>query len=199
MEASVTSRLLSSLAELSLANTLLVALSVLLVSFVTPTLYNAFVGPLAKFPGPKLRALSGLPQSISIFSGREHEDYAAMHRKYGKVVRVAPNELSFAGSATVFKDVLGFKKAGTTNFPKCRRFYGGQLLDEPNTFLANADDIVHSKLRRAMSHAFADKSLHDVEHRLLNWVGNFRRRLDGVQGKPEAIDMVKLFNCGTFG
>jgi cytochrome P450 len=143
--------------------------------------------------------MSSIPQAVSIFRGREHEDYVTLHKKYGKVVRVAPNELSFVGGATVWKDVLGFKKSGTSNFPKCPRFYGGQLLERPNSFLANADDAEHSKLRRVVSHAFADRSLHDVEHRLLHWARNFKRRLDGMQAGHDSIDMVKLYNCGTFG
>lgn len=194
-----TSKIASTIAELGTVRLLLIAILGLVVHVVTQSVYSAFFGPLSKFPGPKLRALSALPQSWSIASGREHSDYVALHKKYGKVVRIAPNELSFAGNAEVWKDVVGFKKMGQSNFNKCHRFYGGNILTRPNAFIANADDTEHTKLRRVVSHAFADKSIHDIEPRLLHWVTQFKKRLDVQQHRTEPIDMVKLYNCGTFG
>jgi hypothetical protein len=101
MENSMTSKLFTTIAELTLAQLLLGTLSALVVSVVASAVYDAHVGPLSKFPGPKLRAISSIPKAISIFRGREHEDYVALHIKYGNVIRVAPNELSFAGGAAV--------------------------------------------------------------------------------------------------
>jgi len=48
----MTSKLFMTIAELSFAQLLLGALSVLVVSIVTPIVYDAHVGPLSKFPGP---------------------------------------------------------------------------------------------------------------------------------------------------
>lgn len=72
--------------------------------------YIAFLGPLRKYPGPPLRALSEYPLLLSLWRGNEARDYVALHAKYGPVVRVAPNKLSYAGGAQAHKDIYGFRK-----------------------------------------------------------------------------------------
>lgn len=58
---------------------------------------GAFFGPLSKIPGPKLWAISRLPRMYMEWQGEEAAGVAALHKKYGPVVRLAPNEVSFAG------------------------------------------------------------------------------------------------------
>lgn len=69
--------------------------------YVGSAFYSAFFGPLARIPGPKWRALSVVPYVRTLTTGRETDDYPALHQKYGPVVRIAPNEVSFAGGAQV--------------------------------------------------------------------------------------------------
>jgi hypothetical protein len=52
--------------------------------------------PLSKYPGPKLWAASRIPYVISLLRGSLNEDMLKMHEKYGDVIRLAPNEVSFA-------------------------------------------------------------------------------------------------------
>lgn len=60
---------------------------------------GAFFGPLSKIPGPKLWAMSRLPRMYMEWQGEEASGVDALHKKYGPVVRLAPNEVSFAGGA----------------------------------------------------------------------------------------------------
>lgn len=60
---------------------------------------GAFFGPLSKIPGPKLWAMSRLPRMYMEWQGEEAAGVDALHKKYGPVVRLAPNEVSFAGGA----------------------------------------------------------------------------------------------------
>ena len=52
--------------------------------------------PLSRHPGPKLWAASRIPYVVSLLRGTLNEDMLKLHEKYGDVVRLAPNELSFA-------------------------------------------------------------------------------------------------------
>jgi hypothetical protein len=62
-------------------------------------LAGAFFGPLSNIPGPKLWAMSRLPRMYMEWQGEEAAGVDALHKKYGPVVRLAPNEVSFATGA----------------------------------------------------------------------------------------------------
>ena len=58
--------------------------------------YNLYFHPLSKFPGPKLWAATQLPYIISLVSGRLVVNQQRLHEAYGDVIRLGPNEVSFA-------------------------------------------------------------------------------------------------------
>jgi Cytochrome P450 len=71
-------------------------LLLLVSTFVVRILYKRYATPLRHYPGPFLASFSRLWKVISIASGHTHLDFIELHRKYGPVVRIAPNELSIA-------------------------------------------------------------------------------------------------------
>jgi hypothetical protein len=64
---------------------------VLLVSIL---FYRAYLHPLRKIPGPPLAKLTELWRTNRYFQGQWHQDILQLHREYGPVVRIAPNEIS---------------------------------------------------------------------------------------------------------
>ena len=70
-------------------------------------IYGAFFGPLSKLPGPKLWAISRLPRMYMEWQGEEAAGVHALHKKYGPIVRLAPNEVSFAGGAQAWVRLCG--------------------------------------------------------------------------------------------
>jgi hypothetical protein len=68
---------------------------------------GALFGPLSKIPGPKLWAISRLPRMYMEWKGEEAAGVDALHKKYGPVVRLAPNEVSFAGGAQAWVRLRG--------------------------------------------------------------------------------------------
>lgn len=68
--------------------------------------YNLFFHPLAKFPGPRLNAISDVPGIYILVKGRFALEVKKLHDKYGSVVRVSPNELSF-NSVQAWEDIYG--------------------------------------------------------------------------------------------
>lgn len=58
-------------------------------------IYQCFFSPLAKYPGPFWAKLTKLYRASLSLRGHAHRDFIALHKKYGNIVRVAPNELYF--------------------------------------------------------------------------------------------------------
>jgi cytochrome P450 len=109
-----------------------------------------------------------------------------LHLKYGPVVRVAPNELSFV-EAQAWKDVYGHGK------PEFRKDPSTTYADDPahpNILSAPADQ--HAKLRKILSHAFSDKALHGQEAVLKSYCVSL---IKGLRNQDfEKVDMVRWFN-----
>ncbi|OAP65103.1 hypothetical protein AYL99_01075 [Fonsecaea erecta] len=75
--------------------------------------YRRYFHPLAKYPGPVICSCTRLWKVWSVYNGHTELDFVDLHRKYGRIVRVAPNELSFS-SPVAAHDILtpgnGFTK-----------------------------------------------------------------------------------------
>ncbi|KAL5592819.1 hypothetical protein FOBRF1_013127 [Fusarium oxysporum] len=83
-------------------------------------LYNLFFHPLRSYPGPVLAKISIIWSRQANFYGLKYMRIHEAHRKYGPVVRIAPNELSFADPAAV-RDIYtnsGFQKEENFYFAK---------------------------------------------------------------------------------
>ncbi|KAF7186829.1 Cytochrome P450 monooxygenase [Pseudocercospora fuligena] len=160
--------------------------------YVINAIYSAYFGPLSKFPGPKSRGLSKLPYIWTILKGTEGTELPELHEKYGPVVRIAPDHLSFNGGALAWKDIYGFKK----NAYKDPFFYGKPFNGVAS--LITADDENHSRQRKLVSHAFADKTLRELEPMLKKWVGVMKQKMTEKAVAGEKSDMLKFYNCTTF-
>lgn len=64
--------------------------------------------------------------------------------------------------------------------------------------LITANDANHSRQRKLVSHAFADKSLRDLEPMLLHWAATMRTKLAKKAAAGESVDMLKYYNSTTF-
>jgi hypothetical protein len=90
---------------------------------IVSTYNTAFRGSLAQIPGPVSRHLSILPYIQDLISGRSVNSTVALHKKYGDVVRLAPNEVSFTSGESAWPDIYGFrtgKLKGHVNMQKVR-------------------------------------------------------------------------------
>jgi cytochrome P450 len=160
------------------------------------SIYSAFFGPLSKIPGPKLRAFTELPELIDLIRGTDVVNKAALHAKYGPVVRVSPNKVIFASGAQAYKDIYGFKKHSELSNKKNPKFYTTPYNGVHS--IITAPDETHSRFRKILSHSFADKTLKEVEPMLKFWTGKLQERLHESAVAGQSIDMVKLYNSATF-
>ncbi len=83
----------------------------------------------------------------------------ALHDKYGEVVRLSPNEVSFTSGDTAWQDIYGFrtnKHKGHLNMRKDPAWYAPPPVGV-HIIVANDED--HSRYRKVMSHSFSEKAL----------------------------------------
>ncbi|KAJ5108111.1 Cytochrome monooxygenase lcsI [Penicillium angulare] len=158
-------------------------------------IYNLFLSPLSKFPGPKLAAIYYGPTIYWTFKGVNHIKMKELHEKYGDVVRMGPSILVYR-SPQAWKDIYGHRKTGAGSFLKDPTFYiknpfGGNIL--------NADDADHSRTRRLLSHAFSEKALREQEDLIQSYVDLLVDGLNKqISKSQDAVDMVRWYNYTTF-
>lgn len=79
-------------------------------------LYNRYHRGLSKYPGPFLASLTDWWRFVDVWKRRPEVTHIKLHEKYGDVVRLGPNTLSFANPAAP-KAIYGLNKG----FIKVRR------------------------------------------------------------------------------
>ncbi|KAI1135597.1 cytochrome P450 [Hypoxylon sp. FL0543] len=84
--------------------------------FITRLLYKRYASPLREYPGPFLASCSRLWKILSTASEHTHLDHIALHRKYGPIVRIAPDELSFSSPAVARNVLSAGKRFYKTDF-----------------------------------------------------------------------------------
>lgn len=77
------------------------AFSLIAIAIITKLVYNAYLHPLRKIPGPFLAGATELWRTRKYAGGNWHQDILDLHRQYGPVVRVSPNEVSFVDRAAL--------------------------------------------------------------------------------------------------
>jgi hypothetical protein len=167
----------------------ILVLSAAILYIVTQIIYNLYLHPLSKHPGPLLNAASPFPRLYWMISGREPQTVLKLHLKYGPIVRLAPNELSFITAA--WKDIYGFKK------PELKKDWTMYAISENtklSVILAGAD---HGKQRRMLAPAFGEKALRLQQGMLTTYTGKMVERLGEMMRQNKTVDMAKVFNCVT--
>lgn len=79
----------------------------LLVVVLANVLFRICFHPLAKIPGPRLAKITRLWQSWRYYRGTWHDDILQLHGRYGPLVRIAPNEVSFVDARESLEAVYG--------------------------------------------------------------------------------------------
>lgn len=158
-------------------------------------IYNAFLHPLAKIPGPRLYAASNLPYLYHLLAGRWPFVLKRLHDQYGPAVRFTPGDVSYI-TPTAWQTIYGHKKTGQLSFQKDKRLYRSALTSADNILLAN--DANHSRHRRLLAHAFSEKALRGQESILNGYLELLIRRLSAEADAGRVVNMVQWYNFTTF-
>ncbi|XXH01255.1 hypothetical protein Hte_007609 [Hypoxylon texense] len=136
-----------------------------------------------------------MPYSVAFLGGRQPYKALDLHRRYGPVVRVAPNELSF-NTAQSFRDIYGFRP-GHKTFVKSAFYEGGSFAAKGvHSIVSERDPVVHGQMRRLLSHAFSNSSLLEQEELVTESADLFIRRMTEKVG--QRVDIADLFERMAF-
>ncbi|KAI0448865.1 cytochrome P450 monooxygenase-like protein [Xylaria acuta] len=182
------------LPTITLLNIVAVGLTTTCICWIHRCIYRLYFHPLAKFPGPRLAAISDLWFAKMYTSGRAPFIMLDIHRNYGDVVRIAPNELSFCTPRS-HRDIYGHTSKGRKRFLKTEFYDLGKI---PRITSAR-DPEVHARQRKAMAHAFSVKALRDQEALIHEYVDLFISQLEklGEAGR-KGVNISEVYNWLTF-
>ncbi|CAK7207444.1 hypothetical protein SEUCBS139899_010254 [Sporothrix eucalyptigena] len=161
----------------------------------THTIWLMYFHPLSAFPGPKSAAISNIFNFRTIVSGRSVWIIKALHEKYGDVVRLGPNELSFA-TADAWKDIYDRRKDGKILI-KDPKFYRVDDTYRAKHIVTASDPEEHAQMRKMMSHAFSSKALLDQEDVIQHYANGL---VDAIYERCTRgpMNLVDFFNWTTF-
>ncbi|EMD94542.1 hypothetical protein COCHEDRAFT_1091565 [Bipolaris maydis C5] len=158
------------------------------VYYITSAIYCIYFHPLSKFPGPKSAAFSRLPFAISAVRGQQYKWMDSLHGRYGKVVRVGPNELTTISSGA-WKDLyLQRPQLPKDPHPQTPPLNGADSL-------FTADGSTHQRMRRTLLNAFNDRALRAQSPIIESHTNLFVQRLrrEAAKSADGVIDLAKYY------
>ncbi|EHY53163.1 hypothetical protein HRR83_005992 [Exophiala dermatitidis] len=150
--------------------------------FVRP-LYNRYSSPLRQFPGPFLASCTRLWKVWSVWTGKNEQHQIALHKKYGPVVRIAPNEVSFSSpdaAIELFKTGKGFHKTD---------FYGVFPPPENPDIFTETREAVHGVKKRYAATPYSLASMMQSTPRIEETERLLIRKLDGFADGKTICDL----------
>ncbi|TEA19198.1 Cytochrome P450 monooxygenase AMT3 [Colletotrichum sidae] len=147
------------------------------------TIYYLVFHPLAGYPGPLLARVTTLTSLWHRADGSNHRWPLRLHKAYGHVVRIGPNELSYS-HPDAWHDIYA-KAGGGGDMPK--DFAGlGPDVAAPEAGIVRADDANHQRQRRLFSHAFSERAVLRQEGLVQGHVRNLMGKLADENAEPAA-------------
>ncbi|KAH7174694.1 cytochrome P450 [Fusarium flagelliforme] len=184
--------------QLPLLQGLFVAVIATTIWLVYTVIYRIYFHPLSKYPGPKLAACSHFWFIRTWSSGFYPLRMEELHRKYGDIVRISTNELSFR-SPTAFKDIYNHVSKDKPVFPKSDYMYMRDPSVKRHDIVFVKDPHDHRAQRKTLSHAFSAKALRDNEESVQTHVKLLLDRLEHRAGPgSDGANMCDVFNWLTF-
>lgn len=147
-----------------------------------------FFHPLSSFKGPLLWRVFRFPFIKALVGGNLPHQVRSLHEKYGPVVRVGPDELSFTDPAA-WKDIYakGFLRA-----PQ----YSNKPPGKDAENLISANEFDHARFRKVLAPAFAEKSIHEHEQIIIDRINLLIHKIQHVDGNHDSasVDILKWYN-----
>jgi tryprostatin B 6-hydroxylase len=165
-----------------------VAASYLFGVYTSLIIYRVWLSPLNKFPGPWQAKIAGVWLTSQMLKHDGYLKFAALHKKYGKYVRIGPNDLSIT-DADVHEAAFGHN----TKFRKAFWYDNAKPFDSMHT---TRDKAVHDRRRRIWAPAFSDKALRDYEPKVKIFNDKLVERIKEHGTGP--INASKWFNLYAF-
>nr|POE87438.1 tryprostatin b 6-hydroxylase [Quercus suber] len=150
--------------------------------------YRIFLNPLNRFPGPWTARISSLFFSFRLGKSDAYYQLQALHKKYGRIVRIGSNDLSINDA-----DAVELSYGNGSKVTKSQWYDGDAPLTSMHT---SRNKALHDRRRRVWAPAFSDKSLRDYETRIEPYTDKLVQRVGEHKGGP--VNVTKWFNLFSF-
>lgn len=148
--------------------------------------YRIFWHPLAKYPGPLLAKLTGFYMVWHAVCGRNTFVRHSLHQKYGQVVRVGPDELSFSDLSSI-KDIYG---QSSQLCLKASVFYRGFTITGTESVFSSLDRHVHSRMRRLLAPGFSQNGVLQFQDDINRHINQFLSRIQ--ESRSQSVEFHDL-------
>ena len=125
-------------------------------------------------------------------SGQAQKKILELHQKYGPVMRISPDTLSY-NHPDAWNEIRGHRKHGAVEHGKDPVF---QFMNRTNIIGANRED--HARFRRVMSHGFSAQAMLDQQPIIKSYVDTLFQKLHQQADGVQPVNMVAWFNFTTF-
>ncbi|VZI06880.1 unnamed protein product [Fusarium fujikuroi] len=180
--------------SLCLAATIVAMLVLIGISVI---MYNIFLHPASKFPGPTIAGATSLRYHWAMSTGNVAPWLREQHARYGEIVRIAPDMISYV-NPDAWRDIYAYKP-GKKEQNGIDWTIPSRDDDVPSMF-SEANDAEHNRVRRLFLPAFSDRALKQQEPLLSKYsdqlIDLIRRGID--DNSNQEFDAVKLYNFTTF-
>ena len=146
--------------------------------------YNRFFHPLAKVPGPFLASTTYLYQSY--YNCRFYLKIEELHKKYGPVVRITPDEVHLSDSENY--DKIYFMG---TKYSKSQRFYHAFTI--PHATFSTPQNDIHKHRRSLLNPFFSRKTVLELEEIVQDKAGKLVRLMQKGIEEKQPVDLHHAF------
>lgn len=157
--------------------------------------YNIYFHSLKSFPGPRLNASSIFPKIYWLQKGRLPYYITNLHAQYGRVVRIAPDELAFT-EPQAWKDIYARKGSRPFESPMDQDFYNPSGVENPSLLGCLRQE--HDGIRRLISNGFSDRAMKSQEPVTGRYVDTLIERLEAESSNSEPTNMRDWLAWTTF-
>jgi len=164
------------------------------------TIYNLYLHPLSKVPGPPSWSASRLPFAHALIKGTLVQDLEKLHRQYGPVLRIAPDDVTFSHPDAWIDIFQG--RPNHVYFPKDPVYWTQQLSPIPSV-LGIYDLSAHARVRKQLAPDLTARAVRAQEPMIQRYVNLLVERLGKIVSADTTsqnieVDMVQWFNFTTF-
>ncbi|KAL7950691.1 cytochrome P450 [Trichoderma barbatum] len=154
--------------------------------------YQCFFSPIASFPGPFSAKLTKGWRAYTTYRGQWHRELIELHRRYGNVVRIGPNELS-VGNPEAFRTI--YRASGA--FAKSAS-YSVLQGSRPFDLTGERNEKIHSAQRRLVARPYSMESVAHLEPQVSRLIDDLLIKFDAFATSPHPIDIGHWFQLFAF-
>lgn len=187
-----------SLSSLLVKETLMLLLqalaSILLLFLLTLGIYNRYFHPLKNIPGPFWASVSSFWLYQSIHRAKYENYHLPIHKKYGPIVRFAPNHVEVSDPDAIeiiYGPKLDFAKA------PFYKVFDSHISSTPDSFSC-LDSKTHDRRRRAVAPFYTQAAILEYEPRVDRCISLFHQRIEELVDNKKLTDIALLLRKYTF-